>query len=100
MDDQYQEEIYANYRRLHDEHGESWESIAKRVEEQNDKRLAAWLRSQDAAEAPEPSEPSTQVQGRRSLKASTAEAAAADTADTAGGEPAAGAEGGGSGAEA
>ncbi|MEA5454477.1 hypothetical protein SPF06_07065 [Sinomonas sp. JGH33] len=95
MDDQYQEEIYDNYRRLHDEHGESWESIAKRVEAQNDTKLAAWLRSQDAAEAPEGTEPAAQVQGRRALKAETADASAGETAaadGAAAAEAAAGAE--------
>lgn len=40
-----EEELKANYEALHEQTGESYESIAARVEEHGSKDLAAWLRS-------------------------------------------------------
>lgn len=43
-------ELKRNYQELHESTGESYESIAARVEEHNSPELAAWLRSQHASE--------------------------------------------------
>lgn len=43
------EDLQKNYRDLHDGTGESYGSIARRVEEHGDRHLGAWLREQAAA---------------------------------------------------
>lgn len=44
-------DIQKNYLELHESTGESFESIAARVESHNDPKLASWLRSQAAGSA-------------------------------------------------
>jgi hypothetical protein len=84
MDD----ELRANYIALQKSTGESWESIARRVEDQNDERTAAWLRSQAAGDGEvQPDEAPKGRSGKGSLStASAAEGAPAEgaPAETAG----------------
>jgi len=87
MAGEYIDDLKQNYRDLHESTGESYESMAQRVEAYNDKNLGAWLRGQSAAEnAPDGTDPAAsapqgrQAPGNGSLKASAEDAAAAEAA--------------------
>lgn len=69
------DELKRNYEELHESTGESYESIAARVEENDSKELAAWLRSKHAGEADQTRE--EKPKARRSGKGSVAAAEAA-----------------------
>ena len=73
-------DVQKNYLELHESTGESFESIAARVENHNDTRLASWLRSQaaGAAEGAEDDdgsgdEPKGRRAGNRSIAAAEGE---------------------------
>lgn len=68
--------IKENYINLHESTGESYESIARRVASQDDKELAAWLRSQSKGEqhTTEQEQRSEPPQGRLPVKQETAAA--------------------------
>jgi hypothetical protein len=81
---EYIDDLKQNYEELHESTGESFESIAVRVESHGDKNLAAWLRSRAAGDAAEGADPAAAApQGRRAANGSLKAAAADDGAATA-----------------
>jgi hypothetical protein len=77
----YIDDIKRNYEELHASTGESFESIANRVERTGDKNLAGWLRSRAADGAPAGTDPATTPPIERQAPDGAAETAAADGAD-------------------
>lgn len=75
-------DVKQNYKDLHESTGESYESIARRVNAHGDAELASWLRSQAAGEPDHQDGAETRTappQGRRPAKqeqAASGEAAA------------------------
>lgn len=68
------EELKRNYEQLHEQTGESYESIAARVEEHNSPDLAAWLRSKSAGDDSTREEaPKQRRAGKGSVAAAEAE---------------------------
>lgn len=64
-------EVRQNYKDLHESTGESYESIARRVNAHGDPELASWLRSQASGEPDHQDDPETRTappQGRRPAK--------------------------------
>lgn len=92
MSDTYTQQLRDNYRELSESTGESFESIAVRVESHGDKHMAAWLRSQAADNAPAGVDPTRaapkgRAAGNKSVKAAAdadADAAAQAAAEAAG----------------
>jgi hypothetical protein len=76
----YIDDIKRNYEELHASTGESFESIANRVERTGDKNLAGWLRSRAADGAPAGTDPATTPPIERQAPDGAAETAAADGA--------------------
>ena len=78
------EELKRNYEALHETTGESYESIAARVEEHNSPELAAWLRSKHAG-----AEDLTRDEKPKARRSGKGSVAAAETATETTGETAA-----------
>ncbi|MGM9473183.1 hypothetical protein ACS5PJ_14410 [Pseudarthrobacter sp. YS3] len=79
-------DVKQNYQDLHESTGESYESIARRVNAHGDPELASWLRSQAAGEPAHQDDQETRTtppQGRRPAKQETAAAADAESSATA-----------------
>ena len=76
-------DVKQNYQDLHESTGESYESIARRVNAHGDAELASWLRSQAAGEPDHQDDAETRTappQGRRPAKQEQAVASGEATA--------------------